>query len=363
MSSNPVKRKKVATLANPSTGAGEGSCKKRRRNRITRSCLQCHASKRMCDRKRPCTRCAQHGITRFCVYEVDDPSKRLEAVDMTHLQKHVDKLKGVVREHKSKRCTRPPSDVHQEQQEHTSNVSASSPCHMECSSRTLQAGESKVDTLYPCPNTDDTVVVPHSTFNKPQSWEGSLALPSFEEIPVPRSPSFIDPFRVALSSSCDSPLDTPEIAHVTTPSLSAFGPILLGDDALASPFSYFTNDDPQSDIPIADPFDSTLCDITCGKGTRKASLTRCQPPLGVCECLSKAANYHAVLELSLRLRHTAEVLSRYPLHSKDSMCPLKQRIAELDAFTRFVTLPMRVVNILKYWIRSALLLGVSTGLE
>lgn len=234
---------------------------------------------------------------------------------------------------------------------------------MEYSSRTLQAGESKVDTLDPGLNTDDTVVVPHSTINKPQSWEGSLALPLFEEIPGPRSPSFIDPFRVALSSSGDSPLDTPEIAHVATPSLSAFGPILLGDDAMASPFSYFTNDDPQSDTPFADPFDSTLCDITCCKGTREACLTRRQSPLGVCECLSEAANYHAVLELSLCLRHTAEVLSRYSLHGKDSMCPLKQRIAELDAFTRFVTLLTRVVNILKCRILSALLLGVSTGLE
>lgn len=69
--------------------------RKRPRNRTTQSCLNCHTSKRMCDRKKPCGRCVQLGIVRIllsprmillltsgalqtglCVYEVDNPSHR-----------------------------------------------------------------------------------------------------------------------------------------------------------------------------------------------------------------------------------------------------------------------------------------------
>ncbi|KAJ7113799.1 hypothetical protein C8R44DRAFT_597112, partial [Mycena epipterygia] len=46
-----------------------------RRSRITQSCLNCHATKRM-DRKRPCSRCCQLGLTENCVYESDEPSRQ-----------------------------------------------------------------------------------------------------------------------------------------------------------------------------------------------------------------------------------------------------------------------------------------------
>ncbi|KAF8146931.1 hypothetical protein K438DRAFT_1868286, partial [Mycena galopus ATCC 62051] len=45
------------------TLTAEGDHRKRRRNRTTQSCLNCHATKRMCDRKRPCSRCSQLGLT------------------------------------------------------------------------------------------------------------------------------------------------------------------------------------------------------------------------------------------------------------------------------------------------------------
>ncbi|CAK5276530.1 unnamed protein product, partial [Mycena citricolor] len=41
--------------------------RKRRRNRTTHSCLHCHTTKRMCDRKRPCSRCTRLGLTGNCV--------------------------------------------------------------------------------------------------------------------------------------------------------------------------------------------------------------------------------------------------------------------------------------------------------
>ncbi|KAF9070552.1 hypothetical protein BDP27DRAFT_1362439 [Rhodocollybia butyracea] len=78
--------------------------RKRRRNRTTQSCLNCHTSKRMCDRKRPaCARCTQLGLTGLCVYEVDDPTQQSETQDeSSRLLKRVAELEGVIRELKNK---------------------------------------------------------------------------------------------------------------------------------------------------------------------------------------------------------------------------------------------------------------------
>ncbi|EPQ57256.1 hypothetical protein GLOTRDRAFT_17704, partial [Gloeophyllum trabeum ATCC 11539] len=73
--------------------------RKRRRNRTTQSCVNCHTSKRMCDRKRPCGRCTQLGLTGLCVYEVDDPNQKHDDQDeKSRLQKRVAELEGVIRE-------------------------------------------------------------------------------------------------------------------------------------------------------------------------------------------------------------------------------------------------------------------------
>lgn len=107
MSSEAAKRKNVDAPLQPSVGVTVSDHRKRRRNRTTQSCLNCHTSKRMCDRKRPCGRCIQLGITGLCVYEVDDPSQRTEAADdKTHLQMRVAELEGVIREASLSRCVR-----------------------------------------------------------------------------------------------------------------------------------------------------------------------------------------------------------------------------------------------------------------
>ncbi|KAI0250366.1 hypothetical protein BJV78DRAFT_1220219, partial [Lactifluus subvellereus] len=67
-----------------------------------------------------------------------------------------------------------------------------------------------------------------------------------------------------------------------------------------------------------------------------------QTPLSECGCLSDAVGYRAVLELFLRLRRAAEVLSRHPVHHVSSTCFLKQRIMELDVFPRFVAHRLRM---------------------
>ncbi|KAI0030997.1 hypothetical protein K488DRAFT_53045, partial [Vararia minispora EC-137] len=74
--------------------------RKRRRNRTTQSCLNCHTSKRKCDRKRPCSRCIQLGLTGLCVYEVDDPALRDDpnVDEATRLRNRIAELESLVRE-------------------------------------------------------------------------------------------------------------------------------------------------------------------------------------------------------------------------------------------------------------------------
>jgi hypothetical protein len=54
-----------------------------------------------------------------------------------------------------------------------------------------------------------------------------------------------------------------------------------------------------------------------------------------CGCLHDKPAYNTLLELSLRLRKAAEVLSRSESHQLGQPCPLSRRIVELDSFTRF----------------------------
>ncbi|KAF7292012.1 C6 finger domain [Mycena indigotica] len=115
----------LSTKSNSTNGTEDGAGgdhRKKRRNRTTQSCINCHATKRMCDRKRPCTRCTQLGLTGNCVYEVDDRERERNALaaaadnggktdastlpalasDVSHLRSRIAELEGVIRELKNK---------------------------------------------------------------------------------------------------------------------------------------------------------------------------------------------------------------------------------------------------------------------
>ncbi|KZT03741.1 uncharacterized protein LAESUDRAFT_323655 [Laetiporus sulphureus 93-53] len=96
--------------------------RRRPRNRPTQSCLNCHTSKRKCDRKRPCSRCIQLGLvtyiyvfmrsfnvnflpqTGLCIYEVDDPALRdnPNIDETTRLRNRIAELESVLREIRGK---------------------------------------------------------------------------------------------------------------------------------------------------------------------------------------------------------------------------------------------------------------------
>lgn len=52
---------------------------------------------------------------------------------------------------------------------------------------------------------------------------------------------------------------------------------------------------------------------------------------GHCGCLTEGSSYNVILELSLRLRKAADILSRSAYHSLGSNCTLNQQVMELDA--------------------------------
>ncbi|CAK5283360.1 unnamed protein product, partial [Mycena citricolor] len=89
-----------ASQASTPVPGGEEDRRKRRRNRTTHSCLNCHATKRMCDRKRPCTRCVQSGMAAHCTYQTDsavgfDPTPRQ---DKSALLARISELERMVEE-------------------------------------------------------------------------------------------------------------------------------------------------------------------------------------------------------------------------------------------------------------------------
>ncbi|KAJ7464616.1 hypothetical protein FB451DRAFT_442583 [Mycena latifolia] len=100
MSSLSLPFKKSTPKAASTTDGGDH--RKRRRNRTTQSCLNCHTTKRMCDRKRPCSRCSQLGLSGNCVYEVDDPNRQGQHDESARLTNRIAELEGVIRELKNK---------------------------------------------------------------------------------------------------------------------------------------------------------------------------------------------------------------------------------------------------------------------
>jgi hypothetical protein len=62
-----------------------------------------------------------------------------------------------------------------------------------------------------------------------------------------------------------------------------------------------------------------------------------------CKCLTETTGYNVVLELSLRLRKAADILSHSAHHHMGSDCLLYHRITELDAFATCVSLSISCV--------------------
>ncbi|KAJ7698952.1 hypothetical protein B0H17DRAFT_316487 [Mycena rosella] len=254
MSSSRLSAQKSAPKATSSTDGDDH--RKRRRNRTTQSCLNCHTTKRMCDRKRPCSRCSQLGLVSWpvfpyilshrgkiksgnCVYEVDDPD-RGQQDESARLTNRIAELEGVIRELKNK----------------------------------------------PHPRWLAEQARPSTASDKAHISPPSSGGPSTPNAPVWAFPP---------ASRYTPGIPFPSPAPALSPS--------SGNDSLESLFSTLT------------------AHMSLGRG-------------GTCGCLNEATCYNVVLELSLRLRKAADVLSRSPRHSMNSACALNTYISELDTLVK-----------------------------
>ncbi|KAG1747340.1 hypothetical protein EDB19DRAFT_1631081 [Suillus lakei] len=309
--------------------ASEGDHRKRRRNRTTQSCLNCHTSKRMV--------CPEPILTGLCVFEVDDPSKRTNVQDeSSRLRQRVAELEGVIRELKNKphprwaqagltdvgfekwdACSHSRSAVEQQQTEHqTETKSACSSCS--ACSNTGPRGESHPSPQLPSP--------PHA--------HPALI---FSQPPADLTNSSVSYSPDVSSTSCPlstpSPIMTPIDEYTRTQALIAGEQLLTGEFDFASIFmSYPLEHSPGHNVlQIGGDVLTNHLDDTCRSEY-----------LGHCGCLTEVTSYNVVLELSLRLRKAADIL----LGSSD--CSLNQRIVELDALATMtlgnITTPPNDIN-------------------
>ncbi|KAF8844352.1 hypothetical protein BDN67DRAFT_1008194 [Paxillus ammoniavirescens] len=335
-----IRKKRAAPEATASNPAPDGDHRKRRRNRTTQSCLNCHTSKRMCDRKRPCGRCTQLGLTGLCVYEVDDPSQRSDAQDeSSRLRKRVAELEGVIRELKNKPHPRwvqsgsSPSEEFDKWHARAQSRPASEDPPTESRNQSGPSSPSSTD-VNANSNAEPSGKTPPNVHSQPlqQSYRPSFPASSLDSCASNPTTTWSPYFGIP------SPLSTPSSAIMTpTDEYSQTQVMVAGDQHLSG------------DFDLASIFMSYPGLMGCDEGTRHVDcpirtdvvnerhdnpcLTRHNYGRfidGHCGCLNEVASYNVVLELSLRLRKASEVLSRSTNHRFSSGCLIDQRIAELD---------------------------------
>jgi hypothetical protein len=143
---------------------------------------------------------------------------------------------------------------------------------------------------------------------------------------------------VASSSGSSSSSSIGSPPPVDAPSPLALSPVeTAGDNGydLASLLSSVYPDGTGLDSNIGSLFDGLIRHDHLNLSNADSCLMHHER--GHCGCLSDSASYSVVLELSLRLRRAAEVLSHDAKHrAASSNCPIHQRITDLDRRARCV---------------------------
>ncbi|GJE95473.1 Zn(II)2Cys6 transcription factor [Phanerochaete sordida] len=302
MSSPPAEPAATKKRTDAAKKTAEDDHRRKRRNRTTQSCLNCHTSKRMCDRKRPCGRCTQLGLTGLCVYEVDDPNQRNDVSSETlRLQKRVAELESVIRELKNKphpkwaqsgggegsrtRCKdAPPRIITSASSDRAASVEA------ECSR------QSEVHLQLPVVST---------------SPSSSRSSPFDMNAPSPSASS-------GSSTSCPSPAILTPVEDSEYDIGRLLAQCYPGGAGL--------------DGTIDNLFDGLMRTDSMAMGGGEGCVMHAEAVH--CGCLGEPTSYNVVLELSLRLRRAAETLAHYSRHQMaPAGCQIHQRIADLDRYT------------------------------
>ncbi|KAI5121562.1 hypothetical protein M0805_000743 [Coniferiporia weirii] len=322
-----------------STPAPPGDHRKRRRNRTTQSCLNCHASKRMCDRKRPaCQRCTTLGLTGLCVYEVDDPSQRNNFSDeKSHLRSRVAELEGVIREMKNKPHPRwaQKSATGQTLGSQSSDDDSELPLNSTgCDS--VEGSDGK----RPFNHAPSLLVEPaHLNIPGVQLTPVSLsagAASSCENLLAPQDPHFLRAYSLPSPPSSPSS-NSPRPAQRALPMADASmcGTSFNVGDLLGSASGSMKQTGLEDGI-----YGHMLDHIMRTDEAKKAGLYCDTSAPGrardICGCIDNATAYNNLLELSVRLRKAVESLGRVADHRQgvpEFDCQLYSKICELDKLT------------------------------
>ncbi|KAF8887160.1 hypothetical protein BD779DRAFT_1441158 [Infundibulicybe gibba] len=289
--------------------------RKRRRNRTTQSCLNCHTSKRKCDRKRPCQRCIQLGLTGLCVYEIDDPALRDDpSVDeSTRLRNRIAELESLVRELRGKPHPRWAESNFRDGDPNEKWHSRATKC-VPLTKRRGQSPEGMDDhtahggrvmsTLLSPIKTEPTSDAPSHLYRFSPSPAPSMRYHTFQA--DVRGSSFEGDHRQSYSAPANGTYHTPS----TSPSLSYSG----GNPGHGnSPYSEGRNYPLSSDDHHA--YENNFSAESSSQG--------------YCPCRTSPATGVAYISLSQQLQSSLNSLRQYSHHPPNSQCLLYRRILEL----------------------------------
>ncbi|KIY46763.1 hypothetical protein FISHEDRAFT_75290 [Fistulina hepatica ATCC 64428] len=243
---------------------------------------------------------ASDWCTGLCIYETDDPSQRGESDEHSRLLKRVAELEAVVRELKNK-----------PHPQWTANVA----------SGVDEAGLRASSTLPPPPEIQIT------------SDDTSISGPPLGDDLVLNSSLFT--VLADVDNRQRSPLPSP-ISQSPSPYIYPLTPISLSPDGFpkfhvtisqASPCESEGYQD--CDLPTF-PRSSPTFSTGLLSPTKELESRNCANASDDCSCVQDQPAYISLLELSVRLRKAAEVLSGSHIHSTGEICSLTRRIAELD---------------------------------
>ncbi|KZT23396.1 hypothetical protein NEOLEDRAFT_1069443 [Neolentinus lepideus HHB14362 ss-1] len=288
--------------------------RKRRRNRATQSCLNCHTSKRKCDRKRPCQRCIQLGLTGLCVYEIDDPALRDDpSVDeTTRLRNRIAELESLVRELRGKPHPRwadanfregdPSEKWHSRSSKRSQTVKKSR--------NLLDADDGSTSVSSPSIKTEP---------DEPNSGSSQPRLYRLSPSPGPQSPVCLH----SLQPELGSPLSAYEGDHIHASYTERYredpsyqmqsGSLTYGD----------RNNGGVSDV-------NGHFQIT-QSGHVRTSVGDPYPVVEpFCSCLTDPAAAHSYIGFSQHLQKTLDYIQQFPHHRAGSECLLYRRMVELN---------------------------------
>ncbi|EIW74654.1 hypothetical protein CONPUDRAFT_93823 [Coniophora puteana RWD-64-598 SS2] len=292
--------------------------RKRRRNRTTQSCLNCHTSKRKCDRKRPCQRCIQLGLTGLCVYEIDDPALRDDpSIDeTTRLRNRIAELESLVRELRGKPHPRWAD----------ANFRDGDPAERwhsraaKNSSMQLRRRGRSPDPPEGSPTEPRGMVTPSGVPSIKTEPGGDLSQPSLYRFSSNSPPGSYQGFQ----SGTSSPISTYDRnGHASYPN-GAVHPNGRSYTYSNGSYGHHSNGHAPG---------STLHQ-NGGAYHAHAFAPDSPPGSGYCPCRTNPAANHAFLALGHQLQNTVDCLRQFAVHPEGAQCRLYRRIKELNSMIR-----------------------------